>query len=69
MIIGLTALYLPAADRAGRFGLVADGLLPLPFDGPGYEVIIGSMAALAGVLAMRSAPAGATDRSLAELSA
>jgi hypothetical protein len=151
LIIGLTALYLPAADRAGRFGLIAyflvvanlvmqagwmwadlfitralaanapgvlDGtadngimgvgfmlawllnatvillgiallrsrtyprgvgtaviimgaitLLPMPFDGPVFEVIIGSMAALAGVLAVRSAPAATLDRSMEELSA
>jgi hypothetical protein len=151
MIIGLTAVYLPAADRAGRVGLVAfflavanlvmqaawmwadlfvtrafaanapgvldgtadDGimgvgfmaawlfnataillgiallrahtyrrgvgiavivmgaitLLPMPFDGPVFEVIIGAMAALAGVLAMRSASAPVADPSMEELSA
>jgi hypothetical protein len=150
MIIGLTALYLPVADRAGRFGLVAyylvvanlvmqagwmwadlfitrafaanapgvldgtaeDGimgigfmlawllnatlillgiallrsrtyprgvgiavivmgaitLLPMPFDGPVFEVIIGSMAALAGVLAVRTAPAPITAPALEGLS-
>jgi hypothetical protein len=41
----------------------------MPFDGPVFEVIIGSMAALAGVLAVRSAQAAAADRSLEELSA
>ena len=151
MIIGITALYLPAADRAGRFGLVAyflavanlvmqaswmwadlfvtrafaanapgvldgtadDGLmglgfmaawlfnataillgiallrarihprgvgiavivmgaitlLPMPFDGPVFEVIIGAMAALAGILAVRGAAAPVADRSMEELSA
>ena len=151
MIVGFTALYLPAADRSGRFGLAAyalvvtnlvlqagwmwadlfitgalaadapgvldgtvdDGrmgigfmlawlfntafvllgiallrsnayprgvgaavivmgaitLVPLPFDGPVYEVIIGAMAALAGVLAVRSAAAPLATPSLEELSA
>lgn len=139
LVVGFTALYLPAADRAGRLGLIAyvlvvanlilqagwmwadlfisgalaanapevlDGsaddarmgvgfmlawlfntafvllgiallrsrtysrgvgaavvvmgaitLVPMPFDGPVYEVIIGAMAALAGVLAVRTATA------------
>jgi hypothetical protein len=151
MIVGFTALYLPAADRAGRFGLAAyllvvtnlvlqagwmwadlfitgalaanapgvldgtvhDGrmgvgfmlawllntafvllgiallrsnayprgvgaavivmgaitLVPLPVDGPVYEVIIGAMAALAGVLAVRSAAAPLATSSLEELAA
>ena len=152
MIVGFTALFLPAADRSGRFGLVAyllvvtnlvlqagwmwadlfitgalaanapglldgtmdDGwmgigfmlawlfnatfillgiallrartyprgvgaalivmgaitLLPLPFNGPVYEVIIGAMAALTGVLALASAAAPITTTpELEELSA
>jgi hypothetical protein len=151
MIIGFTALYLPAADRAGKLGVVAyvlvvanlvlqagwmwadlfitgalaanapgildgtadDGrmgfgfmlawlfnatfvllgiallrarayprgvgaavivmgaitLVPMPFVGPVYEVIIGSMAALAGILAVRSAAAPIATPSLEELSA
>ena len=43
-------------------------LLPLPFDGPVYEVIIGSMAALAGVLAVRTPATPITAPSLEELS-
>jgi hypothetical protein len=151
MLVGFTALYLPASDRAGRFGLVAyflvaanlvmqagwmwadlfitgafaanapgvldgtvdDGrmsvgfmlawlfnaafvllgiallrsrayprgvgiavivmgaitLLPMPFDGPVFEVVIGSMAALAGILAVRSAAGPLAERSMEELSA
>jgi hypothetical protein len=30
-------------------------LVPMPFDGPVFEMVIGAMAALAGVLAVRSA--------------
>ncbi len=151
MIIGFTALYLPIANRAGRFGLVAyfltvanlvlqagwmwadlfitgafaanapgvldgtvdDGrmgvgfmlawlfnatfilmgiallrargyqrgvgvavivmgvvtLLPMPFDGPVFEVIIGAMAALAGALAMRKPAAPMVAPSMEEMSA
>lgn len=44
-------------------------LVPLPFDGPVYEVIIGALAAIAGALAMRSTSASIATPSLEELSA
>jgi hypothetical protein len=151
ILIGITALYLPASDRAGRFGLVAyflvtanmvmqagwmwadlfitgafarnapgvlDGavddarmgfgfmlswlfnatfillgiallrsrtyprgvgaavivmgaitLLPMPFDGPVFEVVIGSMAALAGALAARGRTASSAAPAMEQLSA
>jgi hypothetical protein len=44
-------------------------LLPMPFDGPVFEVIVGAMATLAGVLAVRRAAAPIAAPSMDELSA
>lgn len=57
ILLGVALLRARTYPRSVGVAVVAMGaitLVPLPFDGPVYEVIIGALATMAGVLAVRS---------------
>jgi hypothetical protein len=71
ILMGIALLRSRTYPRGVAIAVIAMGvitLIPMPFDGPIYEVIIGAMATLAGVLAVRSAAAPAVAPSMAALS-
>ena len=71
IVLGVALLRSSTYPRGVGVAVIVMGiitLLPMPFDGPVYEIIIGSMAALAGILAMRST-VGIMDRSMEQLPA
>jgi hypothetical protein len=72
ILLGIALLRSRTYPRGVGVAVIVMGavtLLPMPFDGPVFEVLVGAMATLAGVLAVRRAVAPIAAPSMDELSA